>query len=126
MKKCQNLLGNVKSVNHVLETGVQMSLDCFVFLASYSKPIDYSEKLLKENITKLRQIESCYYELRLAEGAGTETTADKLVNECKNEFDSALNNDFNTPLALDCLLQIDQRSQCNSCGRKNHTGPLQK
>ena len=25
---------------------------------------------------------------------------DKLVNECKNEFDSALSNDFNTPLAL--------------------------
>ena len=58
------------------------------------------EKLLKENITKLRQIESCYYELRLAEGSDANSSPDKLVNECKNEFDSALNNDFNTPVAL--------------------------
>ena len=55
---------------------------------------------MRENIIKLRQIEACYYELRLAEGSGDNSTTDKLVNECKNEFDSALSNDFNTPLAL--------------------------
>ena len=36
----------------------------------------------------------------MAEGSDNNSTADKLVDECKNEFDSALNNDFNTPLAL--------------------------
>ena len=49
---------------------------------------------------KLRQIESCYYELRLAERADDNSNIDKFVSECKSEFDSALNNDFNTPLAL--------------------------
>ena len=42
----------------------------------------------------------CYYELRLAEGDDTGSGTDIAVDECKNEFDSALNNDFNTPLAL--------------------------
>jgi len=99
-EKMSKSVGNVKSVNHVLSDWGPNIIRLFCLSGSYSKPIDYSEKLLRENITKLRQIESCYYELRLAEGSGTDSTADKLLNECKNEFDSALNNDFNTPLAL--------------------------
>ena len=99
-EKMSKSVGNVKSVNHVLGDWGPNIIRLFCLSGSYSKPIDYSEKLLRENITKLRQIESCYYELRLAEGSGANSTADKLVNECKNEFDSALSNDFNTPLAL--------------------------
>ena len=78
----------------------------FCLSGSYSKPIDYSEKFLKENITKLRQIESCYYELRLAEGTGEKTIAEKLVKECGEEFDSALNDDLNTPLALTAFYKL--------------------
>ena len=99
-EKMSKSVGNVKSVNHVLENWGPNVIRLFCLSGSYSKPIDYSEKLLKENITKLRQIESCYYELRLAEGDDSGSATDIVVDECKNEFDSALNNDFNTPLAL--------------------------
>jgi len=105
-EKMAKSIGNVKSVNHVLEDWGSNVIRLFCLSGSYSKPIDYSEKLLKENITKLRQIESCYYELRLSEGTGEETTAEKLVKECKEEFDSALNNDFNTPLALTAYYKL--------------------
>jgi len=105
-EKMSKSLGNVKSVNHVLDNWGPNIIRLFCLSGSYSKPIDYSEKLLKENITKLRQIESCYYELRLSEGAGEEATAEKLVKECKEAFDSALNNDFNTPLALTAYYKL--------------------
>ena len=105
-EKMSKSVGNVKSVNHVLGEWGSNIIRLFCLSGSYSKPIDYSEKLLKENITKLRQIESCYYELRLAEGSNANSDADKLVNECKNEFDSALNNDFNTPLALTAYYKL--------------------
>jgi len=105
-EKMSKSLGNVKSVNHVLDNWGPNIIRLVCLSGSYSKPIDYSEKLLKENITKLRQIESCYYELRLSEGTGEETTAEKLVKECKEEFDSALNNDFNTPLALTAYYKL--------------------
>ena len=105
-EKMSKSVGNVKSVNHALEDWGPNIIRLFCLSGSYSKPIDYSEKLLKENITKLRQIESCYYELRLAEGSNANSDADKLVNECKNEFDSALNNDFNTPLALTAYYKL--------------------
>ncbi len=100
-EKMAKSIGNVKSVNHVLENWGPNIIRLFCLSANYRKPIDYSEKLLRENITKLRQIESCYYELRLAEGTGGESIAKKLVSECRNDFDSALNDDLNTPLALE-------------------------
>ena len=99
-EKMSKSLGNVKSVSHVLENWGSNIIRLFCLSGSYSKPIDYTEILLKENITKLRQIESCYYELRLADDIGDEVTVEKLVSDCKNEFNSALNNDLNTPLAL--------------------------
>ena len=105
-EKMSKSLGNVKSVNRVLENWGPNIIRLFCLSGSYSKPIDYSEKFLKENITKLRQIESCYYELRLAEGTDKETIAEKLVKECREEFDSALNNDLNTPLALTAFYKL--------------------
>ena len=99
-EKMSKSLGNVKSVSHVLENWGPNIIRLFCLSGNYSKPIDYTEILLKENITKLRQIESCYYELRLADGTDDKVTIEKLVNDCKNEFNSALNNDLNTPLAL--------------------------
>ena len=105
-EKMSKSLGNVKSVNHVLENWGPNIIRLFCLSGNYSKPIDYSEKFLKENITKLRQIESCYYELRLAEGTNEETIAEKLVKECREEFDSALNNDLNTPLALTAFYKL--------------------
>ena len=105
-EKMAKSLGNVKSVNHVLENWGLNIIRLFCLSGSYRKPIDYSEKLLRENITKLRQIESCYYELRLAEGTGDETSTKELVKECMEEFNSALNDDFNTPLALTAYYKL--------------------
>jgi len=117
-EKMSKSLGNVKSVNHVLDNWGPNIIRLFCLSGSYSKPIDYSEKLLKENITKLRQIESCYYELRLSEGIGEETAAEKLVKECKEEFDSALNNDFNTPLALTAYYKLIREVDAIAAGEK--------
>jgi len=117
-EKMSKSVGNVKSVNHVLGDWGPNIIRLFCLSGSYSKPIDYSENLLRENITKLRQIESCYYELRLAEGSGTDSNSDKLLNECKNEFDSALNNDFNTPLALAAYYKLIKEVNSLAAGEK--------
>ena len=105
-EKMAKSIGNVKSVNHVLENWGPNIIRLFCLSGHYSKPIDYSEKFLKENVIKLRQIESCYYELRFAKGTGANEDIEKLVIRCKNDFNSALNNDFNTPLALTIFYKL--------------------
>jgi len=105
-EKMSKSLGNVKTVNRVLENWGPNIIRLFCLSGNYSKPIDYSEKFLKENVIKLRQIESCYYELRFAKGTRDNENIEKLVIKCKNDFNSALNDDFNTPLALTVFYKL--------------------
>jgi len=99
-EKMSKSKGNIKSIKHVLENWGPNIIRLFCLSGHYSKPIDYSEDLLKENIVKWRQVESCYYEMILAQGEGPTDEIDKVISECNAEFDSALNKDFNTHLAL--------------------------
>jgi len=71
----------------------------------YSKPIDYSEELLKENLTKWRQVETCHYELIHANDENGENI-DEFINKIGTEFDNALDSDFNTHLALSAFFQL--------------------
>ena len=99
-EKMSKSLGNIKSVDYVIKNWGPNIIRLFCLSGHYSKPIDYSEDLLKENIIKWRQVENCYFELILAEGSGSTDAAQKLVSEAKKEFDEALKSNFNTPLAL--------------------------
>ena len=104
--KMSKSVGNVKSINHVLETWGPNVARLFCLSGHYSKPIDYTEGLLKENLVKLRQIETCYYELRLAEGFDSTEGISTLLTESREKFDAALNDDFNTPKALARLFEM--------------------
>jgi len=99
-QKMSKSIGNVRTISYVLDNWGPNIIRLFCLAGHYTNPIDYSEKLLKEKIARLRQIESCYYELRLAVGTDGETIAKKLVKTYSEEFNSALNDDLNTPLAL--------------------------
>ena len=105
-EKMSKSLGNIKSVDYVIKNCGSNIIRLFCLSGHYSKPIDYSEDLLKENIIKWRQVENCYFELVLAEGEGPTETARKLVSEAKKEFDEALKSNFNTPLALGVFFKL--------------------
>ena len=105
-EKMSKSIGNVKSINHVLELWGPNVARLFCVSGHYSKPIDYTEDLLKENLIKLRQIETCYYELRLAEETQKTEEVSSLLEDSRVKFDSALNDDFNTPLALSVFFNM--------------------
>jgi cysteinyl-tRNA synthetase len=104
-EKMAKSLGNVKSVKHVLENWGPNIIRLFCLSGHYSKPIDYSEELLKESLSKWRQVESCYYSLILAKGEG-KTDLAKTISKYNDEFDAAMINDFNTHLALSAFFKL--------------------
>ena len=104
-EKMSKSIGNVKSIKHVLENWGANIIRLFCLSGHYSKPIDYSEELLKENLTKWRQVETCHYELIHANNE-TGDEIDKIVSKIGSEFDTALNDDFNTHLALSAFFQL--------------------
>jgi len=105
-EKMSKSVGNVKSINHVLESWGPNVVRLFCISGHYSKPIDYTEDLLKENLIRLRQIETCYYELRLAEESQETEDILSLLEESREKFDAALNDDFNTSLGLSVFFNM--------------------
>ena len=105
-EKMSKSVGNVKSINHVLDSWGSNIARLFCISGHYSKPIDYTEDLLKENLIKLRQIETCYYELRLADQTGESDDISPLLKESREKFDAALNDDFNTSLGLSVFFNM--------------------
>jgi len=105
-EKMSKSVGNVKSINHVLESWGPNVVRLFCISGHYSKPIDYTEDLLKENLIRLRQIETCYYELRLAEESQETEDISSLLEESREKFDAALNDDFNTSLGLSVFFNM--------------------
>lgn len=104
-EKMSKSIGNVKSIKHVLENWGANVIRLFCLSGHYSKSIDYSDELLKENLTKWRQAEACYYELIHANSENQEGTG-PTVAKFGTEFDSALENNLNTHLALAAFFQL--------------------
>ena len=105
-EKMSKSLGNVKSIKHVLDNWGPNIIRLFCLSGHYSKPIDYSEDLLKENLIKWRQVETCYFELFHANQENKKNQDLEFVKKASEEFDSALESDFNTHLALSSFFSL--------------------
>ncbi|PIW32649.1 MAG: cysteine--tRNA ligase [Nitrosopumilales archaeon CG15_BIG_FIL_POST_REV_8_21_14_020_37_12] len=103
--KMSKSLGNIKSIKQVLEKWGPNIIRLFCLSGHYSKPIDYSEETLKENIIKWRQAEICYYELVHA-NLSTNQSIKEFISIVKKEFDDALEADLNTHLALSAFFKL--------------------
>ena len=103
-EKMSKSLGNIKTIKYVLKNWGANIIRLFCMSGHYSKPIDYSEELLKENLTKWRQAETCYYELIHANGENHEVNS--TIERMGIEFDNALEDNFNTHLALSAFFQL--------------------
>ena len=99
-EKMSKSLGNIRTIKHVLDNWGPNIIRLFCLSGHYSKPIDYSEELLKENLIKWRQAETCYYELIHANNENHNNEIKSSVKETSDDFDNALKSDFNTHLAL--------------------------
>ncbi len=104
-EKMSKSLGNIKTIKYVLENWGSNIIRLFCLSAHYSKPIDYSEELLNENLIKWRQVETCYYELIHADSENREEI-NPIIEKMSTEFDNALEGDFNTHLALSAFFQL--------------------
>ncbi len=109
-EKMSKSLGNTKSIDFVLKRWGPNIIRLFCLSGHYSKPIDYSEDMLKETVTKWRQVENCYFEMNLAENTQTRpellNQIHELTNEVNLEFDNALDSDFNTSLAISAFFKL--------------------
>jgi len=118
-EKMSKSLGNIKSIKHVLDNWGANIIRLFCLSGHYSKPIDYSEELLQENLTKWRQAETCYYELIHADSSEV-NDFEEMIGQIGKEFDDALEADFNTHLALSAFFKLVK--EINRIAAENEIG----
>ena len=111
-EKMSKSLGNIKTIRYVLENWGPNIIRLFCISGHYSKPIDYSEDLLKENLIKWRQAEKCYFELVHAKDSTdnsnsiTKNEVKPMIEKTNQEFENALQDDMNTHLATSSFFQV--------------------
>lgn len=104
--KMAKSLNNIKTVRHVLENWGANTVRLFCLSSHYSKPIDYTGALLKESLTRWRQVEAAWHELVQADCPGEADNAVQMAQECRTGFVRALEDDFNTHEALSAFFKM--------------------
>ncbi|MEM2139453.1 cysteine--tRNA ligase [Nitrososphaera sp.] len=106
-QKMSKSLGNIVTIEKALSDWGMNTLRLYCLSVHYAKPLDYTADLLKESAQRWRQIETCAYELRAAAeqlGEAAMAPADEL-----QDFESAMDDDMNTSLALTAFLKFVTR-----------------
>ena len=106
-EKMSKSLGNIKSVKNLLKSWSPNVIRLFCIAAHYSKPIDYSEELLKEHETNWNKARLAYHKLIQTEkeGEGIDEIVKKL-SQLKEEFSNALEENLNTHMALSAFYRL--------------------
>jgi cysteinyl-tRNA synthetase len=113
-EKMSKSLGNIVTIRQALNRWGMNTLRIYCISVQYSKPLDYTDKLLTESRQRWRQIETCAYELRFA-GSKEEVlikeavefeTVKNLASESTREFQSAVEDNMNTTLALSVFMKF--------------------
>ena len=105
-EKMSKSLGNIKSVKNLIKAWSPNVLRMFCISSHYSKPIDYSEELLKEHETNWDKARLAYHKLIQAEKDGEVEDVEKTLSQLKTEFSDALDNNLNTHMALSAFYRL--------------------
>jgi cysteinyl-tRNA synthetase len=112
-EKMSKSLGNIVTIQQALNRWGMNTVRIYCMSVQYSKPLDYTDKLLTESRQRWRQIETLAYELRFAsskkeeeKGAGKLEAGKQLSDVSMREFESAIEDNMNTTLAMSIFMKF--------------------
>ena len=118
--KMSKSLNNIITVNELLRDGVPGEVVRFALLcAHYRKPFDWNDDLLVRSLYNLDRL----YE-SVAHTRGLDAVADVDVNRADEEVVEALEDDLNTPKALQALMRLSKKARNASVPERDHLGKV--
>src|SRR5205823_9367775 len=107
-EKMSKSVGNIVPIKEALRRWGMNSLRIYSISIQYSKPLDYTDKLLTESMQRWRQIETCAYELKFAsrKEEGDLKAVEKLCDDSRKAFQFAMDDNMNTTLALTIFMKF--------------------
>lgn len=110
-EKMSKSLGNFITIKQLLENYEPDVYRFFVLSTHYRSPIDFSDDILKQAENSLERIQNTTGKLieKLSSDNLVQESNDEITNQLevfRNEFFDAMDNDFNTPIALSSLFNF--------------------
>ncbi|MGF7117777.1 cysteine--tRNA ligase [Methanobacterium oryzae] len=111
-EKMSKSLGNFITINELLEDYDPQVFRFFVLSTHYRSPIDFSDEALKQSENSLKRIYKLIetidelLEMNIDEENKNDDRYIKLLENTKKEFLDAMDNDFNTPIALSAIFNF--------------------
>ena len=111
-EKMSKSLGNFITIKELLKEYDPQVFRYFVLSTHYRSPIDFSDDALMQSQNSLKRIHKVMetvdelLESDIADENGNDEKYFKLLEDTREEFLSAMDNDFNTPIALSALFNL--------------------
>ncbi|MDD5060461.1 MAG: cysteine--tRNA ligase [Candidatus Omnitrophica bacterium] len=107
-QKMSKSLGNFITIKDFIEKYRDVNiLKMFFLSAHYSHPIDYNDKKIEESRQALDRIANFVFKARDIAYSNVSISSEITeINEIKNEFVKAMDDDFNTPQALSAIFDL--------------------
>ena len=107
-QKMSKSLGNFVTIKEALKKYHPDALKIFFLQAHYSSPVDFTETRMEESCKALQRFEILFHRAQQIQKANLTAigkTAD-FIEEHKNNFIAAMDDDFNTPVAIANLFEL--------------------
>ena len=111
-EKMSKSLGNFITIKELLKEYDPQVFRYFVLSTHYRSPIDFSDDALMQSQNSLKRVRKVIetvdglLESDIADENGNDGEYIKLLEDTKKEFLDAMDNDFNTPIALSALFNL--------------------
>ncbi|MCJ7450490.1 MAG: cysteine--tRNA ligase [Candidatus Nanohaloarchaeota archaeon QJJ-9] len=109
--------GNFVTVRDVLEEYVGEVLRMFYSSSHYRSQVDYSEEAIKNAESRLEKLYNTLWNLENAEG-GDEDSLEDEIREVRQQFEEAMDDDLDSPRALDALMRFAKKANKSLDNRK--------
>jgi len=113
VEKMSKSLGNTLSVDKLLAMGDPDMLRMFVLGSHYRKPLSYTDESFEVALRNLERLKKAFAREEVwpdpssVAGNATATTAlEQATRRARIGFESAMDDDFNAPVALACLFEL--------------------
>ncbi|TSC89263.1 MAG: cysteinyl-tRNA synthetase [Parcubacteria group bacterium Gr01-1014_3] len=110
-EKMSKSFGEFVTIREFLEKHSALVLRFMVASHHYRAPMDYSEALLRQSKNTLLNLMGFLGKLEMARGSAKALAAEELVKKMAEEFQAAMQDDFNTPEALAAIFSLINQFQ---------------
>ncbi|NLB82263.1 MAG: cysteine--tRNA ligase [Clostridiaceae bacterium] len=126
-RKMSKSLGNFFTVREVLEEFEAETIRFFMLSAHYRSPINFSKELMSQANSGLERLYNCINNIEFlrenAKHGAANTTIVSMLNQYKQTFVNAMEDDINTALAISVLFDI-ARDANSELSENDTTGTL--